>query len=134
MANHPLTGKKVLWIEDDKFLGNIIENKLKEIGATFTHAIDGETALKYLETEIPDIVVSDIVLPGIDGFEIVGKIKSAERTKAVPVVLLSNLGQKNDIEKGQEYGADLYLLKAIYTLDEVIAKVVGVLEKNTAHQ
>ncbi len=88
-----LRGKTIMWVEDDKFLSDIIARKLAFHGATLQSAADGETALKLLEKEKPELILLDILLPGIDGFEILRRLKANKETKGIPVILLSNLGQ-----------------------------------------
>lgn len=123
-----LAGRKIMWVEDDKFLSDIIARKLSTQGCTLLHATDGEQALKMLETETPDLILLDILLPGLDGFEILKRIKAGPR-KDVPVVLLSNLGQKTDIDKGKDLGAVRFLIKATVTLDEIVSEIKVVLQE-----
>ena len=87
------------------------------------HASNGEEAVKIFETETPDVVLLDILLPGIDGFEILKKIRANEKTKNTPVIILSNLGQKTDLEKGKELGATKFLIKATVNLDEIVGEI-----------
>lgn len=124
-----LSGKKIMWVEDDKFLSDIIARKLSTHGCQLFHATEGESALKMLEKERPDLVLLDILLSGIDGFEILRRIKGNAGTKAIPVILLSNLGQKDDIEKGKSLGAARFLVKATVTLDEIIEEIGAVLKE-----
>ncbi len=124
-----LQGRKIMWVEDDKFLSDIIARKLSAQGSVLIHASDGGTALKILENESPDIVLLDILLSGIDGYEILKRMKSAEKTKHIPVILLSNLGQKSDVEKGKALGAARFLIKATVTLDEIVEEIKAVLKE-----
>lgn len=124
-----LAGKKIMWVEDDKFLSDIIARKLSTQGCILFHATEGEEALRMLQKERPDLVLLDILLSGIDGFEILERIKSNEGTKHTPVILLSNLGQKADIEKGRTLGAARFLVKATVTLDEIIEEIKTVLKE-----
>jgi len=125
-----LQGKKIMWVEDDKFLSDIIARKLSAQGSALLHASDGDSALKILESESPDIVLLDILLSGIDGYEILKRVKANEKTKHIPVILLSNLGQKNDVEKGKALGAARFLIKATVTLDEIVEEIKTVLKEN----
>lgn len=118
-----LTGKKVMWVEDDKFLSDIISRKLVGEGCTLVHSTTGEEALSIVEKEMPDIIVLDILLSGIDGFEILRRLKANDKVKSIPVILLSNLGQKSDIQKGEELGAAKFLVKATMTLDEIVDEI-----------
>lgn len=124
-----LSGKKIMWVEDDKFLSDIIARKLSVQGCTLLHATEGEEALRMLEKETPDLILLDILLSGIDGFEILRRVKSNEKTKDVPVILLSNLGQKEDVEKGKSIGAARFLIKATVTLDEIVEEMKAVLKE-----
>jgi CheY-like chemotaxis protein len=118
-----LAGKKVMWVEDDKFLSDIISRKLTGEGSVLRHFTDGMEALSHVEEEMPDIIVLDVLLSGIDGFEILKRLKENDKVKKIPVILLSNLGQKSDIEKGQQLGAVKFLVKATMTLDEIVDEV-----------
>lgn len=122
-----LAGKKIVWVEDDKFLNDIISRKFSSTKCVIFNATEGEEALKIIEREIPDIVMLDIMLSGMDGFEILQRIKSNPKTKHVPVVLLSNLGQAIDIEKGKNLGAVRFLIKATVTPNEIIDQINEVL-------
>ena len=125
-----LQGRKIMWVEDDKFLSDIIARKLSAQGSALVHASDGDTALKILENELPDVVLLDILLSGIDGYEILRRMKANEKTKHIPVILLSNLGQKSDVEKGKALGAARFLIKAMVTLDEIVEEIKTVLKEN----
>ena len=118
-------GYKILLVEDDSFLRDICAKKLSKSGFTVFEAIDGEQALKELDKIKPDLVLLDIILPAIDGFGVLEKIRShkEEKIKTVPVIMLSNLGQKDDVEKALSMGASNYLVKAHFTTEEIINKV-----------
>src|SRR3989344_5080152 len=125
-----LEGKKIMWVEDDQFLNDIISRKLSATKCAFFHASEGEEALRIIEKEIPDIIMLDIVLSGMDGFEILRRIKGDPKTKHIPVIILSNLGQSSDIEKGKDLGAARFLLKATVTPTEIIEEMKEVLAGN----
>ena len=125
--NGVLAGKKLLWVEDDRFLKDIITVRLSNEGCQLLHAGDEGEAMSFLTKEKPDIILLDILLPGSDGFEILKKIKMINELKDVPVVMLSNLSQKADIEKGKELGAVKFLVKSTVTLDEIIEDIRSVL-------
>src|SRR3989338_8622077 len=118
-----LTGKKVMWVEDDKFLSDIISRKLVGEGCKLVHSTSGEEALSLVEAEMPDVIVLDILLSGIDGFEILKRLKENVKVKKIPVILLSNLGQKADVEKGEKLGAQKFLVKATMNLDEIVEEI-----------
>jgi len=113
--------KKILIIEDDPFLREMLFKKLKSAGYEVDAAVDGEQGLK--KTEGKDLVILDIMMPGMDGYEYLSKIREKEETKLIPVIVLSNLGQKEEIEKAKELGAMDFLVKAQFTPDDIIEKV-----------
>ncbi len=120
--------KKIVLIEDDKFFKDLLVKKLSEAGFAVASAGDGETGVKLVESEKPDLLLSDILLPGsVDGFESARRIRAMDAFKSLPIVFLSNLGSKDDIDKGKAIGISSFLIKATVTLDEVIAEVKKVL-------
>lgn len=127
-GENPLgAGIKILAVEDDNFLRDLLARKLGHENAEFITAVDGENALKILETETPSIILLDLILPGIDGFEVLKRIKENPKTKDIPVVILSNLGQESDIDKATKLGAADFLVKANFSIDEVIGKVKAII-------
>lgn len=121
----------ILLIEDDPLLIDIYSTKLKESGFEVTVAPDGEKGLKSLEAQLPDLVLLDIVLPKQNGWEVLSKIRGDDRFKSLKVVLLSNLGQKEEIEKGLSLGADRYLIKAHFTPTQVVQEIQKLLAINS---
>lgn len=119
--------KKILVIEDDKFLRELISQKLIKEGYDILEAVDGEKGIESTKTEKPDLILLDLILPGIDGFEVLAKIKSDSEVSEIPIIILSNLGQKDDIEKGLNMGAVDYLIKAHFTPAEIIEKIRAVM-------
>jgi len=122
-----IKGKKILIVEDDRFLHSLIGDKLSKAEAELIAAFDGETGLEKATEERPDIILLDILLPGIDGFEVLRKIKEDPELKDIPVIILSNLGQEDDIKKGTELGAEEFLIKANFTLEDILKKINEVL-------
>ena len=120
--------KTILIIEDDKFLRELIVQKLVKEGCNTSEAIDGEEGIKKVKEEKPDLVLLDLILPGIDGFEVLSKMKEDPALAQIPVIILSNLGQKDDVEKGLKLGAVDYLIKAHFTPGEIIDKVKNALK------
>jgi DNA-binding response OmpR family regulator len=118
-------GVKVLLVEDDAFLREICSKKLTKEGYTVYEAMDGEQALNAVGKVDPDIVLLDIILPAIDGFQILNQIRTHEQeaVRKVPVIMLSNLGQDDDIKKAMEMGANDYLFKAHFTTEEIVTKI-----------
>lgn len=121
--------KKILIVEDDKFLRDLCLKKLEKNSFKVSTAFDGEEGLKKIKEEKPILVLLDIVLPGLSGFEVLKQIKANSQTASVPVIILSNLGQKEDIEKGMNLGAEDYIIKADNTPNEIIEKVKTVMAK-----
>ncbi len=120
---------RVLLVEDDSFLRDLISQKLIKERFQVTQGIDGEDGLHKATQEKPHIVLLDLILPGLDGFEVLKKIRATSDIANVPVIILSNLGQKDDIEKGMRLGATDYLVKAHNTPGEIIDKIKTVLAK-----
>jgi len=119
---------KILIIEDDKFLRELIARKLSNENFDIEQAVDGEEGLKKIKATSPDLVLLDLILPGIDGFEVLSKMKQDSSLSSMPVIILSNLGQREDVEKGLKLGAVDYLVKAHFTPNEIITKVKGALK------
>ena len=115
--------KKILIIEDDKFLRELIVRKLNEEDFEVSEAVDGEEGIKKIIEEKPDLILLDLILPGIDGFEVLARMKKESVLSSIPVIILSNLGQKDDVEKGLKMGAIGYLIKAHFTPGEIIEKI-----------
>lgn len=118
---------KILIVEDDTFLAGIYANKFEKEGFEVALATDGELALKTAKKQHPDLILLDILLPKLDGFEVLEKLKTDSELKATPVVLLTNLGQKEDVDKGLKLGAADYLIKAHFMPAETVEKVKRVL-------
>ncbi len=114
---------QILLVEDDKFLRSLLLRKLENFGFKVETAITGEDALKKAKEVIPQVILLDLVLPGIDGFEVLKGIKEDDKLKQIPVIVLSNLGQREEVEKGLRLGAEDYMIKAHFTPDEIINKV-----------
>ncbi|MEK7552607.1 MAG: response regulator [Patescibacteria group bacterium] len=115
--------KHVLIVEDDEFLRSLTAKRLEKEGYRIDVAVDGENAISLLETIKPDIVLLDLLLPGKDGFEVLKNIRASATVKTVPVVIFSNLGQKEDIQKANALGVEDFLIKANFTLDDVVSKI-----------
>lgn len=120
---------KILLVEDDEFLANMYKTKLTLEGFEVAHAGDGEKGLELASSENPDIILLDILLPKKDGWEVLGILKEQEKTKNIPVLMLTNLGQEGDVDKGLKMGAVDYLIKAHFVPQEVIDKIHKILKK-----
>lgn len=120
---------KVLIVEDDKFLSELLSTKLVKEGYEVTVALDGESGMEKTLKLKPDIILLDILLPGISGFEVLAKLQKADDPKIAktPVIILSNFGQESKIQEGLALGAKDYLVKANFTTAEIIEKIKKVL-------
>ena len=119
----------VLIIEDDSYISDMYRIKLESEDFEVITSKDGIAGIKMLERQKPDIVLLDIVLPKIDGFSVLKTIKRNPELKEIPIVLLTNLSQKENVEKGFELGADSYIIKAHFTPSEVVEKIKKILKK-----
>jgi len=119
----------ILLVEDDPFLAEIYVTRLEAEQFTVALSRNGEEGLQKIKETHPDLVLLDLVLPDRDGFSILEEVKKDEATKAIPVVILSNLGEKQDIARGMSLGAADYIVKAHFTPSEVVAKVTRVIQK-----
>lgn len=121
--------KKILIIEDDEFLRSLTAKRLEKEGYQVVVAIDGESANGIANDNKPDLILLDLLLPGLDGFEVLKKARADAVTKSTPIIVFSNLGQREDIEKAKGLGADDFLIKANFTLDDVVEKINTTLGK-----
>jgi DNA-binding response OmpR family regulator len=115
--------EKILIVEDDKFLRELMVRKLKMENYTVVEAEDGEDGLKKMKEEKPNLVLLDLILPEMDGFEVLEQKRKDDDIKNIPVIILSNLGQKEEIDRGLQLGAVDYLVKAQFSPSEIIAKI-----------
>lgn len=115
--------KKILLVEDDEFLAELYATKLNLEGFEVTLAVDGEKGLKLAKETNPDLVLLDIILPKMDGFEVLKGIKADASLKNTPVILLTNLSQKDEVKRGLDLGANDYLIKAHFMPSEVVKKI-----------
>ncbi len=114
--------KKILLVEDDKFLSEMYSTKLTESGFDIETAFDGEEGLRKANEFQPDLILLDIVLPKKDGFEVLKELKAKKELSNILVIALTNLGQKEEVQKGFDLGANDYIIKAHFTPTEVVAK------------
>lgn len=122
------TKKKILIIEDDSILLKAMQEFLSADGFDVITASDGEEGLRFARSKSPDLVLLDIILPKVNGFEVLKEIKDNPQIKKVPIVLLTNLGGLNDVEKALALGASTYLVKSDYKLEEISQKIRETLE------
>lgn len=117
----------VLIVEDEKMLADMYATKFSMEGFTASQANDGQAGFDTATANPPDIILLDIIMPKLDGFTVLKQLRAQEQTKNVPIILLTNLGQDEDIKKGKELGATDYFVKANHTPAEVVNKVKEVL-------
>jgi len=113
----------VLIIEDDQFLRDLATQKLRKEQLDVDSAMDGEQGIAIAEAKIPDVILLDILLPGIDGYEVLKHVRANPVFQKTSIAMLSNFGQREDIEKALKAGADQFFVKANYTLDEIVEGV-----------
>lgn len=121
-------GKKILLVEDDKTLLDMYTLKFKQEGFVILTATDGLAGLEMAKKEKPAVILLDIMMPKMDGFAVLKELKKDPSTKNAPVLMLSNLGQKSDMEKGKKLGASDYVVKASMTPTQVVDKVKSYLK------
>lgn len=125
MANSDV---KILLVEDDETLVEMYSLKFKEEGFNIITAADGLLGLELAKKELPAVILLDVMMPKMDGFAVLTELKKDETTKNIAVLMLSNLGQKADIEKGQALGANDYVVKASMTPTQVVDKIKSYLK------
>ncbi len=115
--------KTILFIEDESALQKTFDNILRREGYEVISALDGEIGLRLAKTKNPDLILLDLILPKLNGFDVLKKLKEDEKTKEIPVIVLTNLEEISNIQKALELGSTTYLVKANYSLKEVIEKI-----------
>lgn len=120
--------KKILFIEDEPSLQKSIGTTLSQEGYEMVSALDGQEGVKHAKAELPDLILLDLILPRKDGFEVLREIKMDPATKSIPIIVLTNLEGPDHIERAMELGAQGYLVKANYSLEEVVEKVKSILD------
>lgn len=121
---------KILIVDDDKFLLDMYSIKFSEQGFEVDSALGGDAALEKISNNFkPDIFLVDLLMPGLDGFQLIEKLREKGLNQKSAIVILSNLGQKEDIDKGLALGVDGYIIKASATPSEVVAKVAEIAAK-----
>jgi two-component system, OmpR family, alkaline phosphatase synthesis response regulator PhoP len=121
---------KILVVEDEITLQKAMMDALDISGYETAGANDGEQGLEMIKSEKPDLVLLDIILPKMNGFDVLKAIKADETTKKIPVIMLTNLESSGDIEKALTLGAMTYLVKTNYELDEIVKRVKDALAKS----
>ncbi len=122
--------KKILIIEDESALQKTLGEILSQQGYGVLSALNGEIGLKLAQSKKPDLILLDLILPKIHGFDVLKKIKDNLETREIPVIVLTNLESIEDIKKAIELGATTYLVKANYSLEELTIKINQVFQSN----
>jgi DNA-binding response OmpR family regulator len=125
------TARRVLLAEDDRFLRKAAETALKRQGFTVLPAVDGEEALRTARAEAPHLILLDLIMPKMQGFEVLRALKADPATAAIPVIILSNLGQDSDVKQAMEAGAAGYFVKANLSLQDLVKRVGELIGKGT---
>lgn len=120
---------KILIVEDDPFLSSMYSTKFEMENFDVYCAEDGVKGLEAAVQVMPDIILLDILMPNMNGFEVLEKLKADAKTKSIPVILLTNLNQKDEIDKGMALGASDFMIKAHVMPSEVVDKTKTVLAK-----
>ncbi|MDF1498107.1 MAG: response regulator [Patescibacteria group bacterium] len=120
---------KILLVEDDDFLRDICKIKLEKEQFDVITSANGIDALKKIQEENPQLVLLDVILPGMDGFDILKNIKNNSKTSSIPIIMLTNLGQTDEVDRGISLGAEDYIIKAHFTVGEIIDKVRTVIKR-----
>lgn len=115
--------RPILIIEDDEFLAKMMARMLEAEGITCLLAGNGREGLQKAQRGHPRLIILDIILPDLDGFAILSKLKASRSTAKIPVLIISNLGQEEDVQQGLQLGAKDYIVKSDLSLDAVVAKV-----------
>jgi len=119
--------KKILFIEDESALQKTFGEILRQEGYEMISALDGETGLRLAKSEKPDLILLDLILPKMPGFDVLKKLKEDNETKDIPVIVLTNLEDIKDVDRAIELGATTYLVKAKYSLEEIVEKIKNAL-------
>jgi DNA-binding response OmpR family regulator len=115
--------KKILIVEDEPMLASLLKSRLEKEGFVADHAKDGLEAVNFLKKGKYSLVLLDIILPKMSGFEVMESLKNDPNFSDVPIVIVSNLGQESDIQRGETLGAIGYFVKAQLSIEELIRKI-----------
>ncbi len=123
--------RRILLAEDDRFLRKAAEATLRQHGFSVVTAVDGEEAIRLAQAEAPALILLDLIMPKIQGFEVLRALKANPATAAIPVIVMSNLGQPQDVQQALEAGAATYLIKANLSLQDLVTQVENTLKGGT---
>ena len=119
--------KKILFIEDEEALQRAMRDVLSQRGHEMINASDGKSGILAAEKNLPDLILLDLVLPKKNGFEVLQALKENEKTKNIPVIILTNLEGSEDVDHALASGATTYLIKANYSAHDIVAKIEEIL-------
>jgi DNA-binding response OmpR family regulator len=119
--------QKILIVEDEATLQKALQEILLQEDYEVVSALDGELGLKMASSETPDMILLDLILPKMDGFEVLEALKKDEKTKEIPIIILTNLGGTEDVQKALVLGATNYMVKADHDLSEIVGKIRGII-------
>ena len=119
--------KKILFIEDEAALQKAVGDALAEEKFEVISALDGEAGLRLAKDPKPDLILLDLIMPKMNGIEVLKRLKESDETKDIPVIVLTNSEEMEHIQQAIDLGATTYLVKINYKLDEVVEKIKGVL-------
>ncbi len=126
-TNYYICMKKILVIEDESALQKTIGDALGQEGYEIVAALDGEIGSRLAQEKIPDLILLDLILPKLNGFDVLKSLKENQATAGIPVIVLTNLEGMGDIQKALDLGATTYLVKSNYSLEDIITKVTATL-------
>ena len=115
--------KKVVIVEDDHFLSSVLKSRLEKEGFLVLQAFDGDEGLVMVRKEKPDVVLLDLIMPKMSGFEFLQALSMNPQLKSIPVIVLSNLAQESDIQKAKTLGVQQYFVKVRISVDDIVSRV-----------
>lgn len=122
---------KILLIEDDKFLSSVLKSRMEREGFTVLQAFDGNEGFEIMKDEQPDLVVLDLIMPNMSGFDLLEKVSTDPQMGDTPIVVASNLGQESDIEKAKRLGVRDYFVKVQMSIDELAETLKDLAKQHT---
>lgn len=115
-----MANKTVMVVEDDNFLSDAYRVKFENSGYEVSHAADGESAFKMIKQNPPDVIILDLLLPKMDGFEVLQKIKATDELSKIPVLIATNYPEKENLARAKEFGADDLFIKSEIAISDLI--------------
>jgi DNA-binding response OmpR family regulator len=114
---------KIALVEDDEILGKVIKEELEDTGFVVFRASDGQAGLKMIQSKKPNLVLLDLLMPKMKGFDVLEELKQSPATSHIPVIILTMLGRDDDIKKGLQLGANDYIVKSQHAVGEIVEKI-----------